>query len=82
MVGEVELACVLFVCYLFADMQAQLKFDQKVTIQEIIVGDETLCNAFVNYLSSIHAQEALEFWIEVGMIPFTLVYVLFVLISV
>ncbi len=43
-------------------------YDQKATIQDILVGDEGICNSFVNYLDSIQALEALEFWIEVGNI--------------
>lgn len=45
-----------------------LKFDQKITMQEIIIEHDQVCNSFVDYLSSIHAVEALEFWIEVGII--------------
>lgn len=44
-----------------------LRFDQKVTLQEIITENEQLCAGFVEYLASIHAMEAFEFWIEVGM---------------
>lgn len=49
-------------------MQTTLRFDQKVTLQEIITENEQLCTSFVEYLASIHAMEAFEFWIEVGMI--------------
>jgi hypothetical protein len=44
-----------------------LRFDQKVTLREIITDNELLCTSFVEYLASIHAIEAFEFWIEVGM---------------
>lgn len=44
-----------------------LRFDQKITMHEIIVENDHVCNSFVDYLASIHAVEALEFWIEVGM---------------
>ena len=44
-----------------------LRFDQKVTLQEVIAENEHICVSFVEYLASIHAVEAFEFWVEVGM---------------
>eukprot|EP00026_Physarum_polycephalum_P004790 Phypoly_transcript_04814.p1 GENE.Phypoly_transcript_04814~~Phypoly_transcript_04814.p1 ORF type:complete len:272 (+),score=56.18 Phypoly_transcript_04814:99-914(+) len=48
-------------------MQSTLRFDQKVSLQEIITDNEPLCAGFVEYLASIHAMEAFEFWIEVEL---------------
>ena len=44
-----------------------LRFDQKLSLQELITDNEQLCAAFVEYLANIHAMEAFEFWVEVGM---------------